>query len=293
MFRYSSLAFVPKHDPPKVSDVSLLQKFMNSMSKTFVLTGAGVSTESGIPDYRSEGVGLYARSNRRPMKIQEFISSREAQKRYWARNYFGWPRFAALHPNIAHTSINSWERANKLSGLITQNVDGLHQKAGSKDVIELHGTGHLVICMNCDYSINRQLFQNILMDLNYHLDIQPNLEDVRPDGDIDLVEEAIDKFTLPSCPKCSSGDLKPHIVFFGDNVPKHRVDKINEILKSSDSLLVMGSSLETFSAYRYILAAKQLSLPIGIITLGHTRADSVCDFKIQSRVGEILPLIKI
>ncbi|ODN02602.1 NAD-dependent protein deacylase Sirt4 [Orchesella cincta] len=293
MHRFSSLSFVPKHEPPTVHDVRLLQSFLNSKSQTLVLTGAGVSTESGIPDYRSEGVGLYARSTRRPTTIQQFVSSRYAQKSYWARNFFGWPRFAALHPNVAHSTIRNWEYSNKISGLVTQNVDGLHQKAGSKDVIELHGTGHLVICMSCDYSISRHLFQNILLDLNCHLDVQPNLEDVRPDGDIDLIQEAVDKFNLPFCPKCSTGALKPYIVFFGDNVPKDRVDKISDVLKRSDSLLVLGSSLETFSSYRYILAANQLELPIGIISLGPTRADALCSFKIKSRVGEILPLIKL
>lgn len=119
------------------------------------------------------------------------MSSREAQRRYWARNFFGWPRFAALKPNIAHITLRKWEEAGRLSGLVTQNVDGLHQQAGSLDSIELHGTGHLVICMNCDYRISRHLFQNILLDLNRDLDVKPNVTDVRPDGDIDLVEASL------------------------------------------------------------------------------------------------------
>lgn len=205
--------------------------------------GAGVSTESGIPDYRSEGVGLYARSNHRPMTIQQFISSPNSQRRYWARNYYGWPRFAKLTPNKSHLTLAQWQtfKESKISGLVTQNVDGLHQKAGSK-TIELHGTGHLVICMGagCDYTINRRVFQNVLLDLNRHLEVTPKEEEeeeeeghvgaTRPDGDVDLVEEAVHKFILPNCPKCGRGVLKPDIVFFGDNVPRERVNKIYGML---------------------------------------------------------------
>lgn len=225
---------MPRHLPPSPQEVYQLSSFISSHAPLLLLTGAGVSTESGIPDYRSEGVGLYARSNHRPMKIQEFLSSPAAQRRYWARNYFGWPRFSRLEPNRCHQTISNWEQEypQVISGLVTQNVDGLHQKAGSLGVIELHGTGHLVKCLECDYQINRALFQNVLQDMNSHLPVElaeeeDNPQDkIRPDGDVHLVESAIQSFNLAPCPKCGVGPLKPDIVFFGDNVPRHRVDKI-------------------------------------------------------------------
>jgi len=152
----------------------------------FVVTGAGISTESGIPDYRSEGVGLYARTNHRPMKIQEFLASSTAQQRYWARNYMGWLRFYSLKPNIAHYTVKEWESNGRVTAIVTQNVDGLHEKAKSQFVIPLHGTGHVVKCLSCSFTTDRHLFQNILTDMNSNLTSTVIDSMIRPDGDIDL-----------------------------------------------------------------------------------------------------------
>lgn len=148
-------------------------------------TGAGISTESGIPDYRSVGVGLYARSKNRPVIYQQFINNPEVRIRYWARNYVGWPRFSSMLPNYAHTFLKKLEDKNKLIHIITQNVDNLHTKAGSKNVLELHGTAYIVHCLNCDYSIDRHKFQNVLSNLNPQVSIM-ELYSVRPDGDVEL-----------------------------------------------------------------------------------------------------------
>jgi len=225
----------------------------------FELSGAGISTESGIPDYRSEGVGLYARTNHRPVKIQEFLSSPHARKRYWARNFIGWPTFSQRNPNAAHFSIEEWRKNGKVRALVTQNVDGLHQKAGTGDTIELHGTAHKVLCLQCQHEMEREEFQGILAMANPYFTPQNRLSQLRPDGDIHLEEvighpiildysipqvtsivnllfkffvsyhlqRELENFVLPSCGYCSDdGILQPDIVFFGANVKKKKVDRI-------------------------------------------------------------------
>lgn len=157
--------------------------------------GAGISTESGIPDYRSADVGLYARSKNRPIIYQQFISKPEVRLRYWARNYVGWPRFSSMLPNYTHTFLKKLENKNKLVHIITQNVDNLHTKAGSKKVLELHGTAYIVHCLECDYSINRHQFQDILLNLNPQVSIS-KLYNIRPDGDVELTPVRINIFTL-------------------------------------------------------------------------------------------------
>ncbi|CAG7834737.1 unnamed protein product [Allacma fusca] len=283
--------FVPKHSAPRTEDVTVLRKFYEDHGKIFVLTGAGISTESGIPDYRSEGVGLYNRTNHRPMYIQEFMKSSEFRKRYWARNYVGWPKFSSAEPNEAHKTVREWEVEGKVGVLVTQNVDRLHHKAGSTSAIELHGTGYEVICLQCkDFREDRHQFQKVLDDSNPHFMVEGNGNEIRPDGDIDLDPSQVEQFVIPPCPHCG-GILKPDIVFFGDNVPKSRVEKIYESLSTCDSLLVLGSSLQVFSSYRFILRAKEQGIPIAIVTLGPTRGDTLASIKLTSRVGEILSLV--
>jgi NAD-dependent deacetylase sirtuin 4 len=152
------------------------------------ILGAGISTESGIPDYRSEGVGLYSRTNHRPMKIQEFLKSADARKRYWARNFIGWTNFSSCRPNEAHRILREWEEKGKVSQIVTQNVDGLHKKAGSSGSIELHGTGWSVVCLQCQHQLDRQDFQRRLEEANPHFTPSNRLSAVRPDGDIHLEE---------------------------------------------------------------------------------------------------------
>ncbi|KAI9590449.1 hypothetical protein GQX74_008616 [Glossina fuscipes] len=278
--------FVPKHQPVLERDVKRLESFLLSKPNIVVLTGAGISTESGIPDYRSEGVGLYARSNHKPIQHSEFLRSSDIRKRYWARNFVGWPRFSATEPNSTHYALARFEREGRIQSLVTQNVDRLHTKAGSKNVIELHGSGYTVQCLSCNYNIGRHDFQAILNSLNPEFKNAPNM--VRPDGDVEIPADYIKKFRIPTCPECR-GYLKPEIVFFGDNVPKDRLDRIAEMIYTSDGLLVLGSSLLVFSGYRMVLQTKDLNLPVAIVNIGETRGDHLADIKLAAKCGDVVP----
>ncbi|XP_018563122.1 NAD-dependent protein deacylase Sirt4-like [Anoplophora glabripennis] len=283
------LNYVPKHNPVLDSDVRLLEDFISSSKRIAVLTGAGISTESGIPDYRSEEVGLYARINHRPIQHQEFIKSALVRQRYWARNYVGWTRFSNSQPNAVHFSIRNLEIChNKVSSVITQNVDSLHYKAGSKNIIELHGTAFKVICLHCGKAFCRHFIQEKLSKMN------PNMKEtstmVRPDGDVELSQENIMGFRPPYCDSCG-GPLKPDITFFGGNVPKTRVDTVRDVVSGSNSLLVLGSSLSVFSGYRIILQAVEEKKSVCIVNIGPTRADKLVELKISAKCGDILPRI--
>ncbi|KAF2352337.1 Sirtuin family [Trinorchestia longiramus] len=260
-------------------------------NKLFVLTGAGISTESGIPDYRSEGVGLYATSSKRPVQIKDFITKREVRQSYWARNYIGWPRFSVFQPNTTHKTLADWEEKGKVAHIVTQNVDALHQKAGSVKVTELHGTAHLVKCMQCDYSISRQDLQPLLASLNPHMTLASS-QSIRPDGDVELTQEAVSKFMVPSCPACK-GTLKPHVVFFGDNVPRARVEAVKDELRRCDALLALGTSLQVYSAYRFILLASELDMPMAAVNIGTTRGDKHLKVRVPARCGLVLPLMRV
>ncbi|XP_055678415.1 NAD-dependent protein deacylase Sirt4 [Lutzomyia longipalpis] len=279
--------FIPKHNPVAESDIAKLEEFLHNKSRILVLTGAGISTESGIPDYRSEGVGLYARSNTRPIQHPDFVKYPDVRKRYWARNYVGWPRFSSIEPNAIHHTLAKFEREGRILGLVTQNVDCLHTKAGSKKLIEIHGNGYTVICLSCDYSIPRHDFQSILNGLNPSL-VATMTDMLRPDGDVDIPQAAIDAFVVPPCPKCG-GSLKPRIVFFGDNVPMKTIEDIVRWNCESDGLLVLGSSLLVFSGYRLVMQTKELGLPVAIVNIGQTRGDALADLKISAKCGDIIP----
>ena len=195
------------------------------------------------------------------------------------------------------------ERDHRISHIITQNVDNLHAKAGNKDVTELHGNGFNVVCIGrgekektCNYSIPRHDFQLILNQLNPALlekavESQSSPENMKPDGDIEILQKDIDSFFLPDCPKCSYGFLKPNIVFFGDNVPRNRIETVVRRIIDSDGILVLGSSLTVFSGYRIVLQAKELFLPVAIINIGPTRADKIVDIKIEAKCSDILKFI--
>ncbi|XP_046737786.1 NAD-dependent protein deacylase Sirt4-like [Diprion similis] len=284
----STLAFVPKCQPVGEKELSELESFIRNSNKICVLTGAGISTESGIPDYRSEGVGLYARSDRRPVLYKEFCESKETRRRYWARNYVGWPRFSSFIPNSTHKILKNLEDAGKVSYIVTQNVDNLHFKAGSKNVIELHGTAFRVTCLNCDHKISRYDLQKTLQQ--YNKDMKAEAQMMRPDGDVELSQDQIENFIVASCDNCG-GILKPDIVFFGDNVPRERVDRVKQEVEMADSLLVLGSSLSVFSGLRIILQAVEAKRPIAIVNIGKTRADQYAQIKVAARCGEILPKI--
>lgn len=183
------LPFVPKHNPAHGDDIERVSNFVNSANKLLILTGAGISTESGIPDYRSEGVGLYARSSRRPVQYQDFLKREAMRKRYWARNYVGWPKFSSFLPNDVHIMIRDLEAYGKVCCVVTQNVDRLHTKAGSKHVIELHGSTFKVICVDCNNTIDRHNFQTILEEMNPHMKGTSLM--IRPDGDVDISQVII------------------------------------------------------------------------------------------------------
>ncbi|RZF46155.1 hypothetical protein LSTR_LSTR012136 [Laodelphax striatellus] len=280
------LTFVPRHKIVSDKDVNTLLDFIQNNSKILVLTGAGVSTESGIPDYRSEDVGLYARSNSRPVQYQNFVKSSHARCRYWARNFVGWERFSSFQPNESHRAIREMECTfNKVSCLITQNVDNLHFKAGSRNVIELHGTAFKVVCLNCKALFDRHDIQDLIKLLNPEMDETSKF--IRPDGDVELDNSVVERFTVPSCPQCS-GVIKPDIVFFGENVPKDRVALVAKEIDSCDSALVMGSSLSTYSGLRIVTQVKDLGKPVAILNIGSTRADTFADFKIEARCSDVL-----
>ncbi|KAL5278911.1 SIRT4 family protein [Megaselia abdita] len=278
--------FVPKHNPVYDKDIKLLEDFLISKPNILVLTGAGISTESGIPDYRSEGVGLYARTNHKPIQHIEFLRSGPTRQRYWARNFVGWPKFSSTKPNDTHIALARFQSEGRIQGIVTQNVDKLHTKAGAKDVIELHGSGYKVICLNCDYSVDRHEFQEELNSLNPEFKDAPDM--IRPDGDVDIPQDYIENFKIPPCPKCGF-HLKPEIVFFGDNVPRERHRIIAEMINKSDGLLVVGSSLLVFSGYRMVLQTKELNLPVALVNIGATRADPLADIKLDAKCGDVIP----
>jgi NAD-dependent deacetylase sirtuin 4 len=209
----------------------------------------------------------------------------------------GWPWFSSRKPNNAHNIIYHLEKNNILKHIITQNVDQLHQKAGNKNVIELHGNSYGVSCIQCKYFITRQHMQDLLIQLNPNwknnfLTSLSSVSSTRPDGDIELGKNIdYNNFKIPNCEKCKSGILKPTVTFFGENVSSSVVDYTMNIVKKSDGLLVVGSSLEVYSAFRFVLAAKNNNIPIIIINIGNTRADNLATIKIEAKCGEILPII--
>lgn len=280
--------FVPPSPPPDPEEVRELQRFISLSKRLFVMTGAGASTESGIPDYRSEKVGLYARTDRRPIQHKDFLKSASIRQRYWARNFVGWPRFSSCQPNSTHWALSSWEQHRKLYWLVTQNVDALHTKAGSQRLTELHGCMYRVLCMDCGDQTPRGVLQERFEALNPTWNIESH--SLAPDGDVFLMDEQVQSFQVASCARCG-GPLKPDVVFFGDTVHRDKVDFVHRKVQEADSLLVVGSSLQVYSGYRFILTARERKLPIAILNIGPTRSDHLACLKLDSRCGELLPLI--
>ncbi|MBN3282236.1 SIR4 lipoamidase, partial [Polyodon spathula] len=315
----STLAFVPASAPLDTMELEDLQDFVSRSKRLFVITGAGLSTESGIPDYRSEGVGLYARTERRPIQHTEFLKSAKARQRYWARNFVGWPQFSSHRPNPAHLALSSWERLGKLHWLVTQNVDALHSKAGHQRVTELHGCTHRVVCLGCGALTARSELQHRFTSLNPGWSQEAG--GVAPDGDVFLTDEQVQHFRVPGCEACGAV-LKPDVTFFGDTVDRDKVRHVHERLAEADAVLVAGSSLQVrleqrstvvrvtigdvsllslslslsfvfqvYSGYRFLLAAHEKKLPIAIVNIGLTRADHMAWVRLSARCGEVLPCI--
>ena len=252
-----------------------------------VLSGAGLSTESGIPDYRGPSGALRARL---PMTIAEFRGSPEARQRYWARAHIGWRRIVAARPNAGHRAVAALQQAGVLRGIITQNVDGLHQAAGARDVVELHGALDRVVCLECGARSTREALDQRLRGANPDLGWD-GVAASTPDGDAELAEERVARFRLVGCECCGADMLKPDVVFFGENVPRSRVQACFELLDGSASLLVLGSSLMVMSGLRFVHRARKARIPVAIINRGATRGDPLADIKLDAALGEVLPTL--
>ncbi len=252
----------------------------------FVLTGAGLSTDSGIPDYRGrDGVRRVM-----PMQFGEFIATSAARQRYWARSYVGWSRFRAARPNAGHHAVTALQRAGLVEALITQNVDGLHDEAGGRDVIELHGSLAEVVCLQCGDRSARAVLQERMDADNpgFTAYVQAVAAEgsrvssqIRPDGDIVLADEAVGEFVLPQCQVCGADRLKPDVVFFGESVPTARVERCLAALSASRSVLVLGSSLAVMSGYRFVRKAAVERIPVAILTHGWSRGDEQASLKLD------------
>lgn len=251
-----------------------------------VLTGAGISTSSGIPDYRdSEGV----RRGKAPMMYQEFLATAQARRRYWARAMLGWPRVRIAQPNPAHRALAALQQHQRISGLITQNVDTLHDQAGSHDVIELHGSLHRVLCLDCQQRSPRDVIQQRMEHENPYL---AGVDAVQaPDGDTLLDPAFEERFQIPYCPHCNGQRLKPDVVFFGENVAQATAAKAMVAVEQAEGLLVVGSSLMAYSAFRLCKAMVEQGKPVIAINLGKTRGDELLQVKIEASCERLLPLL--
>jgi len=254
---------------------SLLTEFIAGHERIFVLTGAGVSTASGIPDYRDDSGNW---KHQPPMEYREFVERHEARQRYWTRSFIGWQRFRQARPNQAHQALARLEQLKRLTRMVTQNVDGLHQRAGSRQVTELHGSLATVGCLGCGVAIERASMQQQLGERN------PLLAElsaqIAPDGDAYLNGFDASGIDIPGCTSCG-GILKPQVVFFGESVPAPRVEECFEELARADAMLVVGSSLMVYSGFRFVRAAQRANIPIAAINLGVTRADELLTLKVR------------
>ena len=262
-----------------------LQHFVAQHRRLFVLTGAGCSTDSGIPDYR-DADGEWKRTQ--PVTYQTFMGEELTRKRYWARSLVGWRRFGKALPNATHHALARLERLGKLELLLTQNVDGLHQQAGNQNVVDLHGRLDTVRCMGCERRSPRHALQQALLALNPQW-MALDANDA-PDGDADLDGHDFSTFTVPPCPHCG-GILKPDVVFFGENVPRDRVATAMQALDAADAMLVIGSSLMVFSGYRFAHAAAKAGKPVAVVNLGRTRADPLLSLKVEQSCAEALAFL--
>ena len=259
-----------------------LADFLLRHASLAVISGAGVSTASGIPDYRDRnGDWKYAQ----PIQYQDFVGNMDSRRRYWARSHVGWQRFSKARPNAAHYALADLEATGKIDTLITQNVDRLHSAAGSRHVIDLHGDLSIVRCLNCNTTLARFDYQQQLKDANpaWH----SNDFRYRADGDAELADNSHHEFRVPDCSLCG-GTVKPDVVMFGETVPKERVDSATTAVDRADALLVVGSSLMLFSGFRFARRASEQQKPIAVINQGRTRADDIATLKVEADCGNVL-----
>ncbi len=263
-----------------------LASFVAENAPLLVVTGAGISTASGIPDYRDR---TGRRRHADPMTLQRFLSTPEERQRYWARSHLGWGRVASARPNAAHRAVAALERAGLVTAVVTQNVDGLHQAAGSRRVIDLHGRLDGVVCMGCGQRRSRIEVGLRLEAVNpgFRAAVSTGEVTVRPDGDVVLPEDVVRGFRTVSCRTCG-GILKPDVVFFGEHVPRPRFAAALAALERSRGLLVLGSSLMVGSGFRFVTAARRLGLPIAIVNRGITRGDPHATLRIDADLCEVL-----
>lgn len=249
-----------------------------------VLSGAGLSTESGIPDYRGPS-GVSRRHT--PMTYQTFVGDALARRRYWARSHLGWRRIARATPNAGHRAVADLERHGAITGVVTQNVDGLHQAGGARSVIELHGSLDRIVCLDCGAAASRQAHDERLRLANPAF--APQILAVNPDGDVDLDDAQLDGFATVDCTGCGGNMLKPDVVFFGETVPVDRVRLSYDLVESARLLLVLGSSLTVMSGRRFVIRAAKLGIPVAIVNQGPTRGDDYATLRVDAPLGEVMP----
>jgi NAD-dependent SIR2 family protein deacetylase len=264
------------------SDGELLARFIERAGSVTALTGAGVSTASGIPEYRDQDGNW---KHAKPVQFNDFRARERVRSRYWARSFAGWHRVNDARPNRAHNALAGLEQAGLLKTLITQNVDGLHHRAGSQSVIDLHGRLDAVRCLSCDVVTPRGQWQQRLLSGN------PNWRVVaggsKPDGDVQMSDVDSANFSVPDCDACG-GIVKPDVVFFGEPVPQQRVAAAKDALAGSGALLIVGSSLMVFSGFRFARFALEFDKPIAIVNQGRTRADDLAHMKFDGDCGDVL-----
>ncbi|MFE3518539.1 NAD-dependent protein deacetylase [Streptomyces sp. NPDC059166] len=280
-----TLSWTPTGDPsPGTTDLEPLTDALAS-GGVLVLSGAGMSTESGIPDYRGEGGSL---SRHTPMTYQDFTGGVQARRRYWARSHLGWRTFGRARPNAGHRAVASFQREGLVSGVITQNVDGLHQAAGSTDAVELHGSLDRVVCLSCGARSPRRELAGRLEEANPGF--APVAASINPDGDADLTDEQVGDFRVVACTVCG-GVLKPDVVFFGEAVPPERVEHCRSLVREAGTLLVLGSSLTVMSGLRFVRQAEQAGKPVLIVNRDPTRGDRHARVRISLPLGEALTTV--
>ncbi|MFH9736539.1 NAD-dependent protein deacetylase [Streptomyces roseolus] len=277
-----TLSWTPTGElPPGTTDLEPVVDAVRA-GGVLVLSGAGISTESGIPDYRGEGGSL---SRHTPMTYQDFTGDARARRRYWARSHLGWRTFGRARPNDGHRAVAAFGRAGLLGGVITQNVDGLHQAAGSEGVVELHGGLDRVVCLDCGDTSPRRELARRLEEANPGFDPVPAA--INPDGDADLTDEQVAGFRVMPCSVCG-GVLKPDVVFFGETVPAERVERCRELVRGAASVLVLGSSLTVMSGLRFVRQAAQAGTPVVIVNRDPTRGDTLAAARVALPLGKAL-----
>jgi len=266
-------------------DIQALNGFLRDFPRLVILTGAGVSADSGIPTYRdADGRWLHSE----PIRHNDFISRAQTRRRYWARSWHGWPAVRDAVPNAAHKALAALENAGHIELLITQNVDRLHQRAGSRRVVDLHGRLDRVRCLDCDQPQHREKVQALLARDNHWQRVDAG--NARPDGDRDIDEGQAAGVALPRCEACA-GDLKPDVVFFGANIPAERLQTCSAALERADGLLAVGTSLQVFSGFRLCRSVHRSGRPVAIINPGTTRADDLAVLKLRSPAGALLAAV--